>query len=151
MELLFCSILQIVVADILSTDAYIGVYSDDTFVGQTKVVKNSLRPVWNEHFTSVLIKKGTLRIKLFDHDTFNDDDYLGQVTLPRKEDVEEVTELPVQQVDDDIEAKGTVSFRAYIVVCTFFHTNAISYPLYCSAYFVIYDRIKRNMTLMQKE
>ena len=104
----------------LSTDAYVIVYADNTEIGKTSIVRNSLHPVWNMYFSSLLFKKSTLYLKLYDNDTFNEDDFLGQITvdmkkISRKDEVE-IMQLPVEKSTSEFEAKGTMTYSAYVVV-----------------------------------
>eukprot|EP01130_Rhizamoeba_saxonica_P000698 TRINITY_DN10635_c0_g1_i1.p1 TRINITY_DN10635_c0_g1~~TRINITY_DN10635_c0_g1_i1.p1 ORF type:complete len:499 (+),score=108.55 TRINITY_DN10635_c0_g1_i1:49-1545(+) len=50
---------------------------------KSKVKKNTLNPIWkNQVFTFTANSEDILRIRVWDHDTFSKDDFMGQLVLP---------------------------------------------------------------------
>ena len=83
-------------------------------VRTTKIVKNSLHPVWNETFTFTNARgaiEGTeLVLQVYDDDRFNSDDWLGEVAIPIR--TADVTELlrdgTVKEAWYDLKGQGSI-------------------------------------------
>ena len=74
---------NIVKADIFGeSDAYCKLFVNEEERGTSKVIDNSLNPVWNETFTlDLMLSTDTVRVEMYDHDTIGAHDFLGQVEL----------------------------------------------------------------------
>ena len=110
---------DITIADFFSSDPYIEIYGGSKKVGQTTVVKSTVNPVWNEEFSMVLFERGPLVLKLFDQD-ITASEFLGAVeldieALPKSKGSSETLTLSIQQSTSKYEAKGSVSFSAYVI------------------------------------
>lgn len=110
---------DIAVADIFSSDPFIEIYGGMKLVGKTTVIKSTVNPVWNESFSMVLFEKGKMALKLYDKD-ITASEFLGFVEVDinslakTKESAESVT-LPIQQSTSKYQAKGKITFSAYII------------------------------------
>lgn len=66
--------------DLLTSDPFAVVQLGGKILGKTRLVKRNCSPVWNEHFSAVLLHcQSTLRIKLYDFDYGSSNDDLGFV------------------------------------------------------------------------
>ncbi|KAK9156348.1 hypothetical protein Sjap_003828 [Stephania japonica] len=68
---------RLVIRDFRTSDPYVVLKLDNQVV-KTKVISNSLNPVWNEEFTfSITEPVGVLNLEVFDKDRFKADDEMG--------------------------------------------------------------------------
>ncbi|KAL8139223.1 hypothetical protein V2J09_005244 [Rumex salicifolius] len=68
---------NLAVRDMLSSDPYV-VLTLGHQTAQTSVMRSNLNPVWNEELMiSVPRQFGSLKVEVFDHDTFSADDIMG--------------------------------------------------------------------------
>ena len=70
----------------MCSDPFVKLILDGRLVGQTKVVKNNVNPVWGETFSIPLalhstITDSTLLIEVYDHDNLSQHDLLGIATI----------------------------------------------------------------------
>ncbi|KAL8507373.1 hypothetical protein ACS0TY_018066 [Phlomoides rotata] len=72
---------NLAVRDMLSSDPYVILTLGKQKV-QTGVVNSNLNPVWNEEFTlSVPHGHGSIKLQVYDHDTFSADDIMGEAEI----------------------------------------------------------------------
>ncbi|KAK9133986.1 hypothetical protein Scep_013514 [Stephania cephalantha] len=73
--------LRLVIRDFRTSDPYVVLKLDNQVV-KTKVISNSLNPVWNEEFTfSITEPVGVLNLEVFDKDRFKADDEMGYARI----------------------------------------------------------------------
>ena len=65
-----------------NTDAYVKVFVDHTFIGQTPFEKNTLDPIWNYRIPEKWPIKpdSELSFELHDHDRYTSHDFIGRAT-----------------------------------------------------------------------
>ena len=63
------------------SDPYAIVSWNGRVLGKTKIVDNSLHPIWGDEFEFDVGEEGLLRIEVYDHDVFFRDELLGKVEL----------------------------------------------------------------------
>ena len=68
------------VADIVSSDPYV-VFSCKNAKAKSKVIKETLDPVWDEVLTIKWDVSEELQVDVWDEDRFSRDDFLGQVLI----------------------------------------------------------------------
>ncbi|CAO2842145.1 unnamed protein product [Amaranthus hypochondriacus] len=72
---------NLAVRDMLSSDPYVVLNLGHQTV-QTSVIRSNLNPVWNEELMlSVPQQYGSVKLKVFDHDTFSADDIMGEAEI----------------------------------------------------------------------
>ncbi len=65
------------------SDPYVILKLGTTQQLKTNYISNDLNPVWNEFFTfDVDTGKEVLEVRVYDHDDFGSDDFLGSFALP---------------------------------------------------------------------
>lgn len=78
---------------LVTSDPFIKVYGGKKFLGKTRVVKETLDPVWNESFQLILGAEDAnlilendgaikMELRIFDHDEGKDHDPMGVVRIP---------------------------------------------------------------------
>ena len=63
------------------SDPYVNISSRNTTLKETKIIKKTLCPVWNETFKLTVEMNETLDITIFDHDKLSRDDFIGKRTI----------------------------------------------------------------------
>ncbi|XP_057544791.1 ADP-ribosylation factor GTPase-activating protein AGD12-like [Amaranthus tricolor] len=72
---------NLAVRDMLSSDPYVVLNVGHQTV-QTSVAKSNLNPIWNEELMlSVPQQYGSVKVKVYDHDTFSADDTMGEAEI----------------------------------------------------------------------
>ncbi|KAK4254742.1 hypothetical protein QN277_010078 [Acacia crassicarpa] len=72
---------NLAVRDMMSSDPYVVLKLGQQRV-QTKVINSNLNPVWNEELMlSVPQEYGSLKLQVYDHDTFSADDIMGEAEI----------------------------------------------------------------------
>jgi Ca2+-binding EF-hand superfamily protein len=63
------------------SDPYAVVSWNGKLLGKTKIIDNTLHPIWNQDFDFYMEDEGLLKVQVFDHDVFFSDTHLGTVDL----------------------------------------------------------------------
>lgn len=63
------------------SDPYAVVYFNGKKFGKTKIIDNTLHPIWNEDFEFLCEDQGLLKVQVYDHDMFTKDELLGEVEI----------------------------------------------------------------------
>ncbi|KAJ7947394.1 ADP-ribosylation factor GTPase-activating protein AGD12 [Quillaja saponaria] len=72
---------NLAIRDMMSSDPYVILTLGNQTV-QTTIVKSNLNPVWNEELMlSVPQIYGSIKLRVFDHDTFSADDIMGEAEI----------------------------------------------------------------------
>ncbi|KAK4744210.1 hypothetical protein SAY87_010522 [Trapa incisa] len=72
---------NLAIRDMLSSDPYIILKLGEQTV-QTSVIRSNLNPIWNEELMlSVPQQYGSLKLQVYDHDTFSADDIMGEAEI----------------------------------------------------------------------
>ncbi|KAH7568457.1 hypothetical protein JRO89_XS06G0002400 [Xanthoceras sorbifolium] len=73
--------INLAIRDMMSSDPYVVLALGQQIV-QTTIIKSNLNPVWNEELMlSVPQDFGSVKLKVFDHDTFSADDIMGEAEI----------------------------------------------------------------------